>query len=324
MADDAILTGVTFHRDAWGDPRYHYLAELLGLANNFEALGRMGALWSICTAMRTDIPPRAKIVVALGNKNAPEAIVEADLGELMPDGNVRVKGGFRLEWYDELKKPGRAEAGGVARAATAERGPGGRFAPKQPEDEASQRFALIEPHPASPASDQRQPALDQQAPASVQRHQPKDKDQNQDKNQKGGGERGRARARSAEPAPPLPTDWAPEPSVENAQAAAEAQGRGVVIAYALSKFRTKHAGKPIYEPDRLWRTTLASEFATPQQLRDGYTRVEREKHAQAARDRERVVATEQARLAETDREEARRIAKSALENDFKPPTKATA
>lgn len=128
MKGESRLAGVTVDRDVPGDPRYHHLAELLGLANHYEAIGRMVVLWSVATALRTDRPPAKKIISVLGARG-PAALVEADLAELLEDGSLRVKGCIgRHEWFEDL--PARGQIGGQRRASEGQRNAGGRFMPK--------------------------------------------------------------------------------------------------------------------------------------------------------------------------------------------------
>jgi len=157
---DAILTGVTLHRDCFGDPRFEHLAILCGHANHHEARGRMALLWSMCTALGSRTPPRVRIVAALGHRDAPEHLVESGLGERLPDGQVRVCGGEgRLDWYGGTE---RGTAGGAARANGAPRDERGRLLPRSSKSS------------ESPASHQQAPASSSEASSDVQ---PKIKDQ---------------------------------------------------------------------------------------------------------------------------------------------------
>lgn len=133
------------------------------------------------------------------------------------------------------------------------------------------------------------------------------------------GEPARARARSQEPTPtPLPVGWKPEGSVENAQAAAEAAGRGVMVSHALAKFCAKKQDRTSDNWDREWRVFLVTEYPTPEPIREAITRVERERNAKAARERERA-PPKQIQLSDEDREANRRAAKAAIENNYQPP-----
>jgi hypothetical protein len=155
------LAGVTVDRDAPGDPRYVHLAKLLRLANHYEALGRMIVLWSTCTALKTDTPPRAKIVVCFGDDAAPDALVAADLAVQLSDGQVRVKGTKgRLDWFEDL--PSQQRQAGLQRAASAERGPGGKFAPKDVRSGGYAGGPLDVAGPATVQRSQRQPAQEQE------------------------------------------------------------------------------------------------------------------------------------------------------------------
>lgn len=288
---DAILTGVTIVRDAFGDPRYHYLAQLCRLANNFEALGRMAMLWSLCTAMQSETPPRAKIVVCLG-ADGPEALVAADLGELLVDGTIRVKGcRDHTGWYGDSAR--RGEAGGKARAAEAVRDERGHFKPRDPV--------------------QREPANTSES--SEHQHKIKDQDPDQESEELGVTvERARGRARTPT-GNEMPEDWHPAATDKN-RAAAEtaAKERAVHVEHALAKFveRAKAQGTRARDWDAAWRGWLLTEHPPKGALRDVLVQGTRKITAQAARDRERLDIERRDQLAKADRDECIRAANEFL------------
>lgn len=126
---------VTVHHKMHADRRFDLLGQLAGWSRP-EACWRMVELWARCTALKTDRPPADVIRIHLG-LNGEQHLVDAVLGERMPDGGVRVLGGGltggdtdRFGWYEPVEA--RNAAGGRARAAQVRRegrAPGGRFAP---------------------------------------------------------------------------------------------------------------------------------------------------------------------------------------------------
>lgn len=115
------------------DRRFDLLAELAGWSRP-EACWRMVELWARCTALKTDRPPAEVIRIHLGLRGE-QHLVDAVLGERMPDGGVRVLGGGltggdtdRFGWYEPIEQ--RNAAGGRARADQVRRegrAPGGKF-----------------------------------------------------------------------------------------------------------------------------------------------------------------------------------------------------
>lgn len=96
-----MAVSVTVDHSAFGDDRFERLGELAGY-NRHEALGRMVRLWSVCTELQTEMPPIARIQSALGMHGA-AVLAESGLGEIMPDGALRVRGCTgRHEWYGEV------------------------------------------------------------------------------------------------------------------------------------------------------------------------------------------------------------------------------
>lgn len=122
---------------------------------------------------------------------------------------------------------------------------------------------------------------------------------------------------------PFPQDFEPELSIENGQARRDALASGVVVDYELKKFRERHRGKKHPDWNARWREWLLKAHPTHASVRDAMTRADRDKTAQASRDRERAELAEQKQRAENDREDVRRAAKAALETGFQLPQKAT-
>lgn len=297
---DPILAGVTIHRDAFGDPRFEYLAALCGLADADHARGKMARLWAVCTALKTHVPPIGRIVACLGHRDAPAFLVEADLGDLLPDGRVRVRGcKGRTDWLGEQASS--AGNGGRARAKTARRDARGRLLPAS----AGTSDHPAESSAAGPAVQQPLVPLDQpqasgggslERPSStVQRSPAQEQDLDQEIQKVGGGEITNLRVQRPIPPTgdrtPIPDGWSPAANATNERAAAAARERGVVVEHALAKFveRARERGQASGDWEASWRACLLTEFPTPAPVREALTRVERERSAAAAREREREV-----------------------------------
>lgn len=310
---DAILTSVTIARDAFGDPRFAYLAELCGFVDADHALIKMAKLWSVCTALETIAPPIARIIVCLGAKG-PDALIAADLGERTEDPDrIRMKGCERFAWYQQLHHTN----GGKARAAGAQRS-GGRFLP------ASGSPAATSAGPAAtssaPADHQREPSDHQQGPAQ-------DQDQDQDPPRTisivPATARREPRSRTLQDTPSLlselPEGWKPAdtPKVRTAERRA-AEEYGVVVAYAFEKFVARMGSEVRLSRnwDAEWCLWLATEFPTPEQIREVRGRATTAASARASRDRQRDYLAEMERRAEP--EEAARV----LAEFLKPTEKA--
>lgn len=123
----------------------------------------------------------------------------------------------------------------------------------------------------------------------------------------------------------LPGGWAPGPDDPNTHAALEAKARGVDVEHALAKFREHQVSKAgtAADWDAAWRKWLLQEHATPQTVIAATARVDRERHAKAARERERGELAQQRHAAQADRAEVQRIARAAVTNNFQVPVKAT-
>jgi hypothetical protein len=90
----------------------------------------------------------------------------------------------------------------------------------------------------------------------------------------------------------MPDGWGPEPSIENTHASLEAERRGVVVPFALQKFRERMKASAVTASDwdAKWRECLLTEHPTPSQIRDAFLRIDREKKARDERERERDIA----------------------------------
>lgn len=120
-----MAASVTVHHSAFGSERIARLAELAGY-NVHEARGRITLLWSVCTEMQTDgVLSSARVRACLGDRGD-EHLIEAELGERLETGDIRVKGCTgRIEWFGD-QQDGRV-AGGKARVAGATRDAKGRL-----------------------------------------------------------------------------------------------------------------------------------------------------------------------------------------------------
>lgn len=171
---------VTVHHKAFGDDRITRFAELAGYSR-YEALGRLVALWSVCTELQTKgVVTRLRVRACLGARGD-EFLVESDLAETIDSGDVRVRGCHdRHDWYGA--QPSQQREAGRKRAAGAQRDARGRLiragAPLDTSDTSAppaDRPPLPHPIPkplvaldasaggagsSGPANDQRSPALD--------------------------------------------------------------------------------------------------------------------------------------------------------------------
>lgn len=133
------LASVTIEHFAWGDPRVHRLARLLGYSDPDFALIKLGKLWARCIYLGTDQPGEVEIQACLDDRG-PELLVQSGLGEQLENGDIRVKGAIaedgtdRIGWFRArhpepaigATRPAGRAAGGKARASAAPRS-GGRF-----------------------------------------------------------------------------------------------------------------------------------------------------------------------------------------------------
>ena len=127
---------VNIEAKVWGDVRFRVLAKALG-CDIYSAVGRMAALWGECTERDSYYLPPDLVAMYLDIEVADVDSVlchRAGLAEATPEG-IRLRGTEgRTEWLAKNRR--RASAGGEARAATADRGPGGKFVsaptPNQP------------------------------------------------------------------------------------------------------------------------------------------------------------------------------------------------
>ena len=162
-----MAAGVTVDHEAFGDDRIETLRRLGGYTDFEHALGKMARLWSICTSLQTDRPPVGRIRGVLGSESGDRWLLESGLGELMPDGSIRVRGcQGRIEWFGKLAS--QQSRAGKKRAAVAERDERGHFRPSVAAAESVQRTPSAPPaegtEPATEPSDSRAP-LDPAHPA---------------------------------------------------------------------------------------------------------------------------------------------------------------
>jgi len=103
------------------DWRFEALGDVAGYSRT-DALGRMVRLWSYCTQEQLYIVTETAVKAHLGARGV-EAIVAADLGEVV-EGGVRVKGTAGvIEWFAPVKDKREKRRAGKVRAATATRDP---------------------------------------------------------------------------------------------------------------------------------------------------------------------------------------------------------
>jgi len=317
------VASTTIAQGAYSDPRILYLAQLAGYVDGVDAaLGKLARLWGRCTHLQTDVVSPIEVRACLGPRGD-EHLVAAGLGELVPAG-VRVKGRLdnttgrdRFAWYAETpaKKDGRA-AGGKARAAGAERGPGGKFAGTSKSQQINQQTSNAEPAADllefAGSSNRQQPGqLDQRHGQQTQHSQLQEQDQDQTLSLGSGSSPSglsdppnHARADLGAPSPDepppgmaleMPRGWtpAPEPELER-----EAADLGLDVAAELRKLRDR--GERRVDWQARWRTWLGHAIAfarkqakpAPAPSPDRASRAAAERRAEIERDR-----AENARLA---------------------------
>lgn len=174
---------VTVHHKAFGDERIMRFAELAGYSR-YEAMGRLVALWSVCTELQTKgVVPAVRVRTCLGNRGD-EFMVEADLAERLESGDLRVRGcDGRIDWFGD--RPSQQQAAGRKRAAGAQRDQRGRLIragapldPSGPSAPPADRPAL--PHPTEKPLvplDASAGGAGSSGPANVQRSPAPDPDQ---------------------------------------------------------------------------------------------------------------------------------------------------
>lgn len=109
-----VAASVRIEDEAFSDRRYDVLAMCLGLPDADCARGKMASAWRQCTAQQTHTL-RTELVVAILGPRGPEAVITAELGELV-EGGIRIKGTKgRIEWLAKLRR--NATKGGQAKAA---------------------------------------------------------------------------------------------------------------------------------------------------------------------------------------------------------------
>lgn len=168
---------VTIEATVWSDSRYHVLAQSLG-CTHYEAIGRMAAIWGECADRETDRFASVFVSVHLGCKpeDAIHALVQANLGEDMGDGVVRIRGcRNRTEWLAKKRANGalggrpRKQAKSKTKSVAKTRKPSSdvRFSETKPNPDLGYDFNNpIAPAPApAPASSLREPSAGTHTPA---------------------------------------------------------------------------------------------------------------------------------------------------------------
>ena len=109
------MAAVRIENDAWTDPRYELLAELVGLGDGDFARVRCARVWSYCTDRNEDVLAESVLDVLGKHKGFARAMVESGLAEETKRG-FRVRGARgRIEWL--ASKRNNASKGGKAKAS---------------------------------------------------------------------------------------------------------------------------------------------------------------------------------------------------------------
>lgn len=118
---------VTVDASVFTDTRYNVLASLLRCSRD-SAVVRMAAIWLLCTERERDRfrPEFLAPALRCTPSKVAEVLVGAELGELLEDGQVRIRGcAGRTDWLGQKRRSARAAA--EARAAEGSRDEVGRF-----------------------------------------------------------------------------------------------------------------------------------------------------------------------------------------------------
>lgn len=109
------MASVRLENDAWTDPRYDHLAQLVGLDDGDFARVRCMRVWSYCTDRNESVLSEAVVDVLGKHKGFARAMIEAQLAEETKRG-IRIKGSKgRIEWL--ASKRNNASKGGKAKAS---------------------------------------------------------------------------------------------------------------------------------------------------------------------------------------------------------------
>jgi hypothetical protein len=316
------------------DPRLARLAKLCGWSRR-ETRGAVEDVWSLCYDRVVPYLPREDIeTAALEDAIAPpvcgsfvDAMIEVGLArKATPKDATCVRAdGTRLPWRDTRTRDRVYIAGTTERLAylisRRESGAvGGRNSGQKRRGRAKHTFENHEApgNPPDPVPDSAPDSVpdgvgvpDRDDPATAVAE---------------------LAARLAPTHPPeldVSMDWQPRASAENRIAATAAQKRGVLVEYARRKFveRARAKGWSLVDLEPRWRECLLSEFPTPPEIRDAFTREQRELVEREARDRERAQRTDNDSRAEADRPAVLRALKAANETPGYVPkatNKATA
>lgn len=103
---------VRIEAELWDEWRVEALSAACGHVNIFETVGRLAKMWSVATDRETYFLPEAAVRVFLG-PNGVEGMIEADLGERLPEG-IRLKGSKRFDalWEYNERQRSKGKVGG--------------------------------------------------------------------------------------------------------------------------------------------------------------------------------------------------------------------
>ena len=102
-----MAASVRVEDEAFSDRRYNRLARYAGLADADHARGKLLVLWRQCTIEQRYVLPADDVRDVLG-ENGVEALVRANLGEVVDGVGVRIKGAQgRIEWLEKLRENGK-------------------------------------------------------------------------------------------------------------------------------------------------------------------------------------------------------------------------
>lgn len=247
------------------DPRVLRLAKACGWSRR-ETMGALLDVWEVCYERVSEVLSIADIDAAAELDGFAQKLIECELGRATKRG-VRVSGAKeRIAYLKRSRDAGRKGGlkSGESRRNSSKRPFKGRFS--DPSHETNPPDLVPDTAPdLAPDPDPAPGGAEESAIVRVPILTPPP----------------RLDTRS------IPENWEPADTNANRTAAAKAEGRGVVIGYALDKFRAqmRSAAKRSADWDAEWRAYLATEFPTPAAIREGLTRVEREAAARAERER---------------------------------------
>ncbi len=110
------MARVNLDSEMFGDTRFVFLAQLLGMADPDTARMKCARVWHECTLRGRPVLPAATIDIASGIPGFAEKLVEAELGRVQR-GQVYVCGARgRIEWFQDKKRAGKAGGEATRRA----------------------------------------------------------------------------------------------------------------------------------------------------------------------------------------------------------------